>query len=100
VGRIVFVDANQNGLRDAGEEILKTAPEAPAGNRVTAAGDAGAGEARTVHYRSSGSMPSAGENVVFTLCDERTGAAATAAGRTITINNTGRAVVTRRNCNA
>ena len=100
VGRIVFVDANQNGLRDAGEEILKTAPEAPAGNRVTAAGDAGAGEARTVHYRSSGSMPSAGANVEFRLCDERTGVAATAAGRTITINNTGRAVVTRRNCNA
>ena len=100
VGRIVFVDTNQNGLRDAGEEILKAAPEAPVGNRVAAVRDAGAGEARTVHYRPSGSMPSGGENVEFRLCDERTGAAAATAGRTITINNTGRAVVTRRNCNA
>ena len=101
VGRIVFVDTNQNGLRDADEEILRVAAEAPVGNTVVAAGDAAAGGARTVHYRPSGVMPIAGANVRFTLCDERAGTtAATASGRTITINNTGRAVVARDNCNA
>jgi type IV fimbrial biogenesis protein FimT len=101
VGRIVFVDTNRNGLRDAGEDILRFAPEAPVGTTVVAAGDAAAGGARTVHYRPSGAMPTAGANVRFTLCDERAGTtAATASGRTVTINNTGRAVVARDNCNA
>jgi type IV fimbrial biogenesis protein FimT len=100
VGRIVFVDTNQNGSRDDGEEILRTAPEAPIGNTVGVEGDTAAGEARTLHYRASGSMSPGGANVLFTLCDERTGAAAAGVGRRITINNTGRAVVTRWNCNA
>ncbi len=101
VGRIVFVDTDQNGLRDAGEEILRAAPEAPIGNTVTVVGDAAAGGARSVHYRPSGSMTPAGaNNIEFRLCDERSGAAGTGAGRTITVNNTGRAVVTRRNCDA
>jgi type IV fimbrial biogenesis protein FimT len=99
-GRIVFVDTNQNGSRDAGEEILRAAPEAPVGNTVTVTGDAAAGDARSVNYRPSGSMTPGGINVVFTLCDERAGAAAAGVGRTITINNTGRAVVARFNCNA
>jgi type IV fimbrial biogenesis protein FimT len=100
VGRIVFVDTDQDGLLDAGEEILRAAPEAPVGNTVTVTGDAAAGTGRSVHYRSSGSMTAGGAPVVFTLCDDRTGAAGTGAGRTITINNTGRAVVARRDCNA
>jgi type IV fimbrial biogenesis protein FimT len=100
VGRIVFVDVNQNGLREPDEDILRTAPEAPVGNTVRVDGDAAADGARTVHYRPSGSMTPAAANVVFTLCDERSGSAGTAIGRTITINNTGRAVVTRDNCNA
>jgi type IV fimbrial biogenesis protein FimT len=100
VGRIVFVDDNQNGSRDADEEILRAVPEAPVGTRMTVTGDAAAGGARTVHYRPSGSMTPGAANVVFELCDERAGDAGTAAGRTITINNTGRAVVMRRNCNA
>jgi type IV fimbrial biogenesis protein FimT len=99
-GRIVFVDTNQNGARDDGEDILRTAPEAPVGSTVTAQGDAAAGEARTVHYRPSGSMSPGGAEVVFTLCDERTAAAGVGAGRTVRVNNTGRAVVTREDCNA
>jgi type IV fimbrial biogenesis protein FimT len=99
-GRIVFVDTNQDGMRDGNEEILRAAPEAPVGNTVTVAGDAAAGDARSVHYRPSGSMTPGGATVIFTLCDERSGSAGTNAGRTITINNTGRAVVTRSNCNA
>jgi type IV fimbrial biogenesis protein FimT len=99
-GRIVFVDTNQDGMRDGNEEILRAAPEAPVGNTVTVAGDAAAGGARSVHYRPSGSMTPGGATVVFTLCDERSGSAGTNAGRTITVNNTGRAVVTRSNCNA
>ena len=100
VGRIVFVDTNQNGSRDGDEDILRAAAEAPIGNTVTVTGDAAAGGARSVHYRSSGSMTAGGANIVFTLCDERTGSAGTGIGRTITINNTGRAVVARWNCNA
>lgn len=100
VGRIVFVDANQNGLREPGEAVLKTAPEAPVGSTVTVTGDTASGGVRTVHYRPSGSMTPGGASVVFTLCDERTGSAGTGRGRLITINNTGRAVVTRFTCNA
>ena len=99
-GRIVFVDTNQNGSRDADEEILRAAPEAPLGSVVTVVGDTAAAGARSVHYRPSGSMTAGGANIVFTLCDERAGTAGTQAGRTITINNTGRAVVARRDCNA
>jgi type IV fimbrial biogenesis protein FimT len=100
VGRIVFVDANQNGSRDDGEDILRTAPEAPIGSTVAVQGDTATGEARTVHYRPSGSMSPGGAPVVFTLCDERTAAAGAGVGRTIRINTTGRAVVTREDCNA
>jgi type IV fimbrial biogenesis protein FimT len=99
-GRIVFVDTNQNGSRDGDEDILRAAPEAPIGNTVAVVGDAAAGGARSVHYRPTGSMTWGGANVVFTLCAERAGSAGTGAGRRITINNTGRAVVTRRDCNA
>jgi type IV fimbrial biogenesis protein FimT len=54
VGRIVFVDNNQNGLREPDEAVLRTAPEAPVGNTVTVTGDTASGAARTVHYRPSG----------------------------------------------
>jgi type IV fimbrial biogenesis protein FimT len=78
-GWIVFIDADADGARDDGEELLSVGEPLPPG--VAAVSTAG----RThVGYRPDGSAT--GSNVTFTVCDRRGAADATA----LVINNAGR----------
>lgn len=103
-GWMLFVDSNQDGSLSAGEAILKVSPALQPGNTLEVAGDSGSGGARYVPYRPSGVIsPNSGATVTFRMCDFRTtsnvgGGAAGNKGRLITINNTGRPVVSRITC--
>jgi type IV fimbrial biogenesis protein FimT len=78
-GWLVFVDADRDGARDAGEELLAVGERQPAGVAIVST----AGRTH-VDYRPDGSAT--GSNVTFTVCDRRGAAEATA----LVINNAGR----------
>ena len=104
-GWMVFVDRNHDGSVNADEPILKVSPALHAGNTLAVAGDTNsAGGARYVPYWPSGVVsPNAAVTVSFEMCDYRTtanvgAAAAGNKGRRVTVNNTGRPVVSRVTC--
>lgn len=78
-GWIVFVDANENGLRDANELLISVGNAVQRG--VVISSTVGRDK---VSFRSDGS--SAGNNVTFTICDRRGSANATS----LVISNPGR----------
>ncbi|MBS0556761.1 MAG: GspH/FimT family pseudopilin [Proteobacteria bacterium] len=77
-GWIVFADANHDGARDAGEELIHVDPVQTG---IAIASSAGR---RHVVYRGDGS--SAGSNLTITFCDDRGAASAD----TVVISNSGR----------
>lgn len=78
-GWLIFIDADEDGERDAGEELLGVAQEQADGVAILST----TGRTR-VGYRPDGSA--VGSNVTFTVCDHRGSDAATA----LVINNAGR----------
>jgi type IV fimbrial biogenesis protein FimT len=103
-GWMLFVDTNLDGSLSAGESILKVSPALQPGNSLEVSGDSAGGAGRYVPYWPSGVIsPNAAVTVTFRMCDHRTtanvGASATNnKGRLVTINNTGRPVVSRITC--
>ncbi len=78
-GWLVFIDADDDGLRDADEELLSVAQAQPNGVAIVST------VGRThIDYRPDGSAT--GSNVTFTVCDRRGSDDATA----LVINNAGR----------
>jgi type IV fimbrial biogenesis protein FimT len=86
VGRIMFVDLGNTGSVDAGDEILRVTGASASGVRLTSSTFANAG---FIQFRPMGMSDSAG---VFKICDDRTGNL----GRTLGINSTGRANLTKK----
>lgn len=80
-GLLVFVDANANGIADAGEEILRVRQGMENGNTLRA------GAAASIAYQSSGSRVIPAADEVFRLCDTRGPASA----RAIAVSPVGRA---------
>lgn len=78
-GWLVFIDADDDGLRDADEELLSVAEAQPDGVAILST----TGRTR-IDYRPDGSAT--GSNVTFTLCDRRGSEDASA----LVINNAGR----------
>ena len=78
-GWLIFIDADDDGERDASEEILAVGEALPAGVAIVST----AGR-RHVDYRPDGSSP--GSNVTFTVCDQRGRDEASS----LVINNAGR----------
>lgn len=78
-GWLIFIDADEDGLRDPAEELLGVGEAQPDGVAIVST----AGRTR-VDYRPDGSAP--GSNVTFTVCDRRRRDEATA----LVINNAGR----------
>jgi len=93
-GWIVFPDVDADGAQDGGvpeEETLKS-HAALKGEPTIGLSCVGAANKR-ITYRPTGMSSAA--SAVFTICDSRT---TTNAGRTITINQTGRVVSARGTC--
>jgi len=78
-GWLIFIDADDDGLRDADEELLSVAQAQPPGVAILST----VGRTR-IDYRPDGSAT--GSNVTFTVCDRRGADEATA----LVINNAGR----------
>lgn len=78
-GWLVFIDADEDGERDAAEELLAVGEAQPVGIAIVST----AGR-RRVDFRPDGSSP--GSNVTFTVCDLRGRDEASA----LVINNAGR----------
>ena len=78
-GWLVFIDADDDGLRDADEDLLSVAQAQPNGVAIVST----VGRTR-IDYRPDGSAT--GSNVTFTVCDRRGSDDATA----LVINNAGR----------
>lgn len=78
-GWLVFVDADHDGVRDAGEEVLQASQALPEGVAILST----AGRTR-INYQPDGSSP--GTNITLTVCDSRGADRATA----LVINNAGR----------
>jgi type IV fimbrial biogenesis protein FimT len=78
-GWIVFIDADGDGVRDTGEDLLEVTQAQPEGVAITST----AGRTRII-YRPDGSAT--GSNVTFTVCDRRGPEHASA----LVINNAGR----------
>jgi type IV fimbrial biogenesis protein FimT len=102
-GWIVFADANANSVKDGNEPVIKyAAGQTDATDTLTLTGHTLTSGIGYVPYRPSG-ISIFGNTITAVLCDYRTtaqvgAAAADQKGRQITINQTGRAVVTRRTC--
>jgi type IV fimbrial biogenesis protein FimT len=95
-GWVVFVDANNNGLHDAGERIVSVR------EALDTQISAGADNAYIVSYAATGfTQPSPGGRIASTqvaMCDDRHNTATAgnlSAARGVAINVTGRARVTR-----
>jgi type IV fimbrial biogenesis protein FimT len=78
-GWIVFIDADHDGARDDGEDLLSVAQAEPAGVAIVSS----AGR-RRVDFHPDGGSP--GSNATFTICDTNGAASAQA----IVVNNAGR----------
>lgn len=87
-GWILFSDFNLDGTLNAGETIVRVSDAMPAGSTLPTA------SATTVTYTGSGFLNPAGTNLTFVFCGGRTG---TGAGRTVTVNPTGRPSTTNYN---
>ena len=87
-GWIVFSDFNLNGVLDAGETIVRVSEAMPAGSTLPTV------STTTVTYAGTGFLNPAGLNLTFIFCGGRTG---TGAGRSVTINPTGRPTTTNYN---
>jgi type IV fimbrial biogenesis protein FimT len=78
-GWLIFIDADDDGARDAGEELLGVSQAQPDGVAILST----AGRTH-IDYRPDGSAT--GSNVTFTVCDRRGADDATA----LVVNNAGR----------
>lgn len=84
-GLLVFADLNGDGVVDPGElPVLRVRQALEGGNALRA------GASSHITYQSSGFRSDPGGNDVFSLCDTR----GAASGRSITVNQQGRAVAT------
>lgn len=80
-GWILFSDFNLDGALGAGETILRVGDAMPSGSTMPTA------LATQVTYAGTGFLSPAGTNLTFVFCGGRTG---TGAGRTVSVNPTGR----------
>ena len=99
-GRIVFIDNNADGVRDAGDEILRIRQElegtTPNGNQLLGDGNA-AGTANRITFIGTGATNLAsGTEYQLTLCDKR----GDSLGMAVAIHPLGRARVVARGKNA
>lgn len=103
-GRIVFVDNNGDGVRDAADQILRIRQElespSPGGNRLLGDGDS-AGTANRITFRNNGAtnlapIPGPAPEYQMTLCDKR----GDNFGLAVAIHPLGRARVVTRGKNA
>jgi type IV fimbrial biogenesis protein FimT len=83
-GLLVFIDLNGDGVKDPGETILRVRQALEGGNTLRA------GASPHITYQSSGFRSDPAGPDVFRLCDTR----GAASGRSITVNQQGRAVAT------
>lgn len=82
-GWIIFEDSNTNGTVEAGEDILRVGDALPVGFKIIPSGKS------TILFASRGFLTPPGI-LTYTFCNKRIGVGA---GRTVTINNTGRPTV-------
>lgn len=87
-GWILFPDFNLNGTLDAGETIVRVNEAMPVGVVLPTA------SATTVTYAGSGFLNPPGTSLTFVFCGGRTG---TGAGRTVSVNRTGRPATSNYN---
>ena len=92
-GWIVFADTNQSATKDGAEPVIRMRPALA--TDTTIAFCSGTTAVNTLPYTPTGNILGGGAVLTFKLCDPRTTANA---GRTITINTTGRPQVTKTTC--
>lgn len=83
IGRIIFIDSNSDGQHASTEELLRIREPLDGNNTLTSA-------ANLVVYARTGAT-TAGAKIDFSLCDTR----GAASGRNISIEATGRALITK-----
>ena len=98
-GRVIFIDSNANGTRDAGDEVLRIRQvldgPAPNANQLIADGSATGTGNRITYIGSGATNLTAGTEYQMTLCDRR----GNSQGIAVVIHPLGRTRVTARGKN-